>query len=150
MKDTTELEEMLKGVLASQKLAVIATQKEGQPFTNLVAFVATDDLKHLLFATTRATRKFANLRADNRVALLVDNRRNQASDFSNAVAVTAFGRAAEVEEVEREHFLGLYLGKHGHLKGFATAPTCALVKVDIERYEVVQRFQNVLELRVRP
>ena len=150
MKDTTELEEMLKGVLASQKLAVIATQKEGQPFTNLVAFVATDDLKHLLFATTRATRKFANLRADKKVALLVDNRRNQASDFSNAVAVTVFGRAAEVEEVEREYFLGLYLAKHSHLQGFATAPTCALVKVDIEKYEVVQRFQNVLELRVRP
>ncbi|MDY6989937.1 MAG: pyridoxamine 5'-phosphate oxidase family protein [Thermodesulfobacteriota bacterium] len=150
MKDTTELEEMLKGVLASQKLAVIATQKEGQPFTNLVAFVATDDLKHLLFATTRATRKFANLRADKKVALLVDNRRNQASDFSNAVAVTVFGRAAEVEEVKREYFLGLYLAKHSHLRGFATAPTCALVKVDIEKYEVVQRFQNVLELRVRP
>ena len=150
MKDTTELEDMLKGVLASQNLAVIATQKEGQPFTNLVAFVATDDLKHLLFATTRATRKFANLTAHERVALLVDNRLNQASDFSNAVAVTAFGRAAEVEDAEREHFLNLYLAKHSHLEGFATAPTCALIKVEIDRYEVVQRFQNVLELRLEP
>ncbi len=149
MKDTTELEAMLKGVLASQNLAVIATQREGQPFTNLVAFVATDDLKHLVFATTRATRKFANLTADDRVVLLVDNRRNQTSDFSNAVAVTAFGRAAEVEDAERDYFLNLYLAKHGHLKGFATAPTCALIKVEIDRYEVVQRFQNVLELRVR-
>ena len=150
MKDTTALENMLKEVLGSQNLAVIATQKEGQPFTNLVAFVASDDLKHLVFATTRATRKFANLTADERVALLVDNRRNQASDFGNAVGVTAFGRAAEVENAEREYFLNLYLAKHSHLKGFATAPTCALIKVKVDRYEVVQRFQNVFELRVRP
>jgi nitroimidazol reductase NimA-like FMN-containing flavoprotein (pyridoxamine 5'-phosphate oxidase superfamily) len=150
LKDTTELEGMLKGILASQNLAVIATQKEGQPFTNLVAFAATDDLKRLVFATTRATRKFANLNADERVALLIDNRRNQASDFSNAVAITAFGRASEVEDAERDHLLDLYLAKHRHLKGFVTAPTCALVKVEIDRYEVVQRFQNVLELRLRP
>jgi nitroimidazol reductase NimA-like FMN-containing flavoprotein (pyridoxamine 5'-phosphate oxidase superfamily) len=150
LTDTRELEGVLKGILTSQNLAVIATQKEGQPFTALVAFAATDDLKHLLFATTRATRKFANLTADERVALLVDNRQNQASDFSNAVAVTAFGKAAEVEDAEREYFLNLYLAKHSHLKGFATAPTCALITVEIDRYEVVQRFQNVLELRVRP
>ena len=150
MNNTTELKEILRGVLASQNLAVIATQKGGQPFTNLVAFVATDDLKVLLFATTRATRKFANLMANERVALLVDNRRNETSDFSNAVAITAFGRAKEVKDSERESFVNLYLAKHGHLRGFLTAPTCALIKVNIDRYEVVQRFQNVLELRVRP
>ena len=150
MKDTTELEGMLKEVLASQNLAVIATHMEGQPVTNLIAFAATEDLRCLVFATPRATRKFANLMTDDRVALLVDNRRNRVSDFSEAIAVTAFGRAAEVEGGDREYFLNLYLAKHSHLKGFATAPTCALVEVEIDRYELVQRFQNVLELRMSP
>jgi hypothetical protein len=65
------------------------------------------------------------------------------------MAVTALGRAAEIEDNERASFLDLYLSKHNHLRAFATAPTCALVKVDVERYEVVNRFQQVLELRVR-
>lgn len=83
------LESLLRDLFRFQRLAVLATQREGQPFTNLVAFAATDDLKHLAFATTRATRKYANLAADSQVAMLVDNRRNQISDFENAAAVTA-------------------------------------------------------------
>jgi hypothetical protein len=116
----------------------------------LVAFAATDDLKHLAFATTRATRKYANLSADSQVAMLVDNRRNQVSDFENAAAVTAIGKAEEVGGPNRDRLLEVYLAKHPHLKGFATSPTSALIKVTVEKYDVVRRFQHVVELRGKP
>ena len=146
MKDTEELKKAIKDLLSSQNLAVIATQKEGQPFTNLVAFAATDDLKHLVFATNRATRKYANLMADSRMSMLIDNRQNQASDFHNATAVAAIGRVEEVKGPEKADFTKLYLSKHSHLKAFATAPTCALMKLRVDRYNIVRRFQNVTEL----
>ena len=148
-RDTTQLRTLLKELFASQPLAVLATEDAGQPYASLVAFAATEDLEYLLFATTRSTRKYANLLAESRVALLVDNRSNQDSDFHNAVAVTATGRAEEVEAHEKDTLLGLYLAKHPHLSEFVTSPTCALLKVTVDTYYTVRRFQNVMELHIK-
>lgn len=146
--DVSELRKAIKGLLTSQQLAVLATQGGGQPYSSLVAFAATDDLKYLLFATTRTTRKFANLSAESRVAMLVDSRSNQDSDFHNALAVTAMGIAREVNDREREHFLKLYLKKHPYLQEFVESPSCALLSVRVDKYYMVSRFQNVMELHV--
>ena len=42
---------------------------EGKLYSNLVAFAATPDLRGLVFATTRATRKFENPTVDPRVSI---------------------------------------------------------------------------------
>ncbi len=150
MENADALESLLRDLFRSQRLAVLATQREGQPFANLVAFAATDDLRHLAFATTRTTRKYDNIAADSQVAMLVDNRRNQISDFENAAAVTAIGKAEEVGGEHRDRLLEVYLSKHPNLKGFAASPTCALIKVTVEKYDIVRRFQHVVELRMKP
>ena len=139
----------LKDLLDSQKLAVLGTHREGQPYGSLVSFVATEDMKQLLFATTRSTRKYENLTADARVSLLMDNRSNQDSDIHEATAVTATGRAEELEEADKERFLRLYLERHPYLKDFVNSPTCALLRVRVETYYLVNRFQEVTELRAQ-
>jgi len=93
MKKEFDTMQQLKTLLARQRLAVLATHWSGQPYSSLVSFAATADLKDILFATTRATRKYPNLSADARVALLIDNRSNKESDIQKAVAVTATGNA---------------------------------------------------------
>ena len=103
-------------------------------------------MKQVLFATTRSTRKYENLTADARVALLIDNRSNQDSDIHEATAVTATGRAEEIEGADKERFLRLYLEKHPYLRDFVDSPTCALLRVRVETYYLVNRFQEVTEL----
>ena len=147
--DELEFRKTLQELFSSQRLAVLATQGTEHPYGSLIAFAATHDLKHILFATTRATRKYANLSALSRVAMVVDNRSNQDSDFHKAVAVTVMGTAEEVKDTEREDFLRLYLSKHPHLEEFVMSPTCALLKVSVDRYYLVSRFQNVMELHVK-
>jgi len=140
----------LRALFSSQRFAVLATQKDGQPHTNLVAFAATEDLRQLLFVTPRATRKFANLADDAQVAIMVDNRQNEASDLHDAVAVTATGAAEEVVGPEKEALLGLYIYKHPFLETFARAPSCALLKISVETYDIAGAFQNVMELKMMP
>jgi hypothetical protein len=60
-----------------QTIETIQSLFDAQPYASLMAFAATDDLKRLLFATERNTRKYANLVSNPRAALLVDNRSNQ-------------------------------------------------------------------------
>lgn len=148
MQDTQEVLDLIKNLLESQKLAVLSTQDHGQPYCNLMAIAATEDLKYLLFATTRATSKYANLMADSRVAVLVDNRQNDPADFTAAAALTALGKAWELQGAERQQFLTVYLRKHPYLEEFVTAPTCALLRVKVEKYIVVTRFQEVREVQI--
>jgi heme iron utilization protein len=149
MEKTSELKEFLKDLFSSQRLAVLATQSKRQPYGNLVAFVATNDLKHLLFATTRATRKYANISENPRIAMVMDNRSNQETDFHQAAAVTATGVVKEVEGSEKKTLLRLYLSGHPYLKDFVSSPSCALLKMYVETYYVVRQFQNVMEFHIR-
>ena len=148
MIDENAVSESVGNLLNSQALAVLATDLEGHPYTSLIGFAATPDLRSIYFATTRATRKYRNLTTNTRVSLLIDNRRNVESDFHEACAVTVLGEVEEVEGEERDQAERLYLEKHPALAGFVQSPSCSLLRVHVSVYYFVTRFQNVVELRV--
>ena len=45
MQDSSETLALVRNLLESQKLAVLSTQDHGQPYSNLIAIAATDNLK---------------------------------------------------------------------------------------------------------
>jgi nitroimidazol reductase NimA-like FMN-containing flavoprotein (pyridoxamine 5'-phosphate oxidase superfamily) len=145
---TKEIRRDLKALLSSQNLATLATHQDGQPYTSLVAFAVSDDLKYIIFATPTTTRKYFNLSSDSRVALLVNSSQNQVSDFHRAMAVTATGEASEISGSSKNKFLKSYLLKHPHLEDFVKSPTCALVGVTVKSYYLVKNFQHVMELHI--
>ena len=142
MQESSQLQGLLRELFASQKFAALATADGGKPHNCLVAFAAADDLRNLLFTTSRDTSKYRNLIAESRVAILVDSRSNQDSDLLNAIAVTATGKAKEAKGNERDRLLGIYLAKHPQLEDFTNASENALVKVEIANYEI-STFHNV-------
>ena len=144
------VEDTIRALFRTQKLAVLSTHGSGQPYASLVAFVSSPDLKHLYFATARTTRKYHNLDVDPRVAMLMDSRSNLESDIHTAVAVTATGTAGEVREQEKDPGVRLYLSKHPYLQDFIRAESCALIRVKVETYYLVSRFQQVMVLHVLP
>jgi len=146
MKKSEEFQKQIQDLFKSEMLAVLATQRNGQPYASLVAFWSTDDLKHLYFVTPKTTRKFDNIRSESRVALLMDNSTNQDADFHRSIAVTAVGHARELMEPDRAEVLLHYLAKHPHLEDFARSPTAALVDVRVRTYYMVSNFQQVREL----
>jgi nitroimidazol reductase NimA-like FMN-containing flavoprotein (pyridoxamine 5'-phosphate oxidase superfamily) len=149
LNDLKTYKKDLKSLFASQHTGVLATQQDGQPYTSLVAFSSSEDLKDLFFATMRATRKYANLSPDSRVSMLIDNRSNVPSDFQWAMGVTATGRAEELSDPERQTSLNAYLAKHPHLQDFVSSPGCAFLKIRVDTYYVVTRFQKVVEIHVK-
>ena len=138
-----ETETQIRKLLASQKFAVLSTQEQYHPYMNVVAFTETDDLCVILFATTKATRKYGNISSKSGVALLVDNRSNEVADIREAMAVTVIGTASEVSESLGDQLERVYLEKQPHMKEFLSSPSTALIMVDVESYILVSRFQNV-------
>lgn len=138
----------LERLLFEQPLGVLATSAEETVHASLVAFAATGDLMEIVFATDRGTRKYELLQSNPRAALLVDDRCNEVCDFQDACAVTARGTAGEVEEDRREELRKLFLDEHPHLNEFVSEPSCALMRLAVEAYDLVGNFQEVHELRI--
>ena len=132
----------LRTLFASQLLAVLATTSPTGPYTSLIAFVVSDDLRTLVFATARSTRKFKNMLVHRPVSLLIDNRTNRHADLDAGLAVTVLGEAAEAHGPRRQALLELLLARHPSLHPFATDPATALMAVAISGYVVVDRFQR--------
>jgi nitroimidazol reductase NimA-like FMN-containing flavoprotein (pyridoxamine 5'-phosphate oxidase superfamily) len=148
MSTDVEIQPLLQELFRSQRYAVMATSEHEQAFTSLMAFAAAEDLRQIVVLTERATRKFANLKANSRVALLIDDRENKGSDTQDSVAVTAIGEAEEVDAETGALLLDLYLARHPYLAEFAASPSCAIVRVKINSYLLVSRFQKVLQWRI--
>ena len=132
-------------LLGSQSLGVLSTQGEQGPYSSLVAFTNSADLRHIYFATSRTTRKFANLARVPRIAMLIDSRANQSLDFHSAQAVTVIGDAAPLGRQAADRLRADYIDRHPYLKDFVNASSCALVEIQAARYILVERFQNVVE-----
>ncbi len=149
LSEKEELTDLLQKLFSSQLLAVLGTQSSLGPYGNLVAFAATDDIKNLIFATTRSTRKYENLIKTPRVCMVMGNRSNCEIDFHEAVAVTATGTVKDINGSERVYLQKVYLEKHPYLVDFVAAPTCALLRVNVETYYIVREFQQVTELHIK-
>ena len=145
MNETAAQNSILNELCCGQQLAVLATNSGGAPYTNLVAFAATPDLRLFYFITPRSTRKWSNLKNNRHVSLLIDNRHNTTADFSQAAAATVLGSAGELQGEAKESSLALYLAKYPHLADFAAAPSCALLQIEVTSIYLVSRFQDVME-----
>lgn len=148
MTTSEPLRQTVRTLLDSQIQGVLATQHQHQPYTSLMAFAATPDLRRIVFATARATQKYVNLLANPSASLLIDSRCNRSTDFQDAVAISAQGVVHESDPVQRAELLALYLDKHPRLRDFVAADGCALLQLEVECYYVVSQFQSVAELRM--
>jgi hypothetical protein len=138
------LQDNLRRLIKTQPYAVLCTQGQSQPYGSLVAFAASEDLKHIVFSTPIATRKFRLLSECEHVAFVIDSRSVSSDDLMQIEAVTATGRARIVEPgPDFDHWAGLLVDRHPKLKEFVHAESCALVCISVIRYFHVGRFQEI-------
>ncbi len=147
-KEEQQLRDQIGHLLASQQLTVLATQRDGQPYSSLMAFAHTEDLRTIVVATGQASRKFANIERDPRVSLFFDDRSNTPADFHHATALTALGVARKCARGQGAELRELYLGRHPYLEPFVTAPATSLLAITVNHYLLVNKFQQVMELHL--
>jgi len=134
--------ELLSHLLTTQHFAVIATESKKQPYTNLVSFVCSSDFHHLFFPTKKQTQKFLNITENTHVAILIDNRENTPSDLSEAITITAIGRAKVLIQ-HQDVIAKSLLQKHPDLSTFLNEPSCVIIDVSVQTYQIVQQFEHI-------
>lgn len=143
--DFIDAKKDISNLLNTESFAVLATQGEGQPYTSLMSFKVTEDLKKIVFSTPQETRKFELLKQSDKVALLVDNRSQTPPSLNRISAVTITGKANIIPPEKAQKWADFLMEKHPYQKSFIFAPSTALVVVDVYRYFLVKRFQEVVE-----
>jgi len=140
MNKKLELEK-LESLLQSQRFAVLATQGEIEPYQNLIAFINTKDLKQIIFATSKNTKKYDNIINNSRISILIDNRVNKPDDIKKALVVTIVG-IADVLKHDLDFYKNLFLKKHPYLADFINLHDTVLINLNVEKYLLVDHFEN--------
>jgi heme iron utilization protein len=137
--------ETLRAFDRKEMFSVLATQdKEGGPYTSLISFAFSEDLRRVVFVTAKKTRKYRNILGAGEVALLMDNRSETGGDILETEAITVMGRARPLRRGElKDNLEARFLSKHPGLLDFAKSPATALVSVEIRECVHVSRFQRV-------
>jgi len=143
MKTPTAIRDYIEQALYSNQLAVLATVSDDQPHASLVAITPFKGLRQLIFATYRNTRKFRNLTANGKVAVLIEGKNEEKSGIQDGFVITAYGVAKELNMQVNDDALQAHLLKYPELLSFTSEPDCALVLINVENYQVVQGIENV-------
>jgi len=141
-----QVEPEIRALCFEQPFAVLATQGEGQPYTNLISYAVSEDLKHLVFPTPSQSRKYSLIKKNKKVSLLIDNRSQQPESINLIRAVTITGIARPLEDPkEVERWSELLIKRHSYLDKFIKSPSSSLILVDIIHFFYVRRFQEVYQ-----
>jgi nitroimidazol reductase NimA-like FMN-containing flavoprotein (pyridoxamine 5'-phosphate oxidase superfamily) len=134
----------LKVFNTNQYFGVLATNDGGQPYTSLISFAITPDLKKVIFATPMETRKFKNILSKNNVSILIDNRSDTRKNLMATEAITVIGKARHVPRGKtRNELAAIFLKKHPDLGEFIQSDTTALMVIKAAWCIHVGKFQTI-------
>jgi heme iron utilization protein len=143
-KGTVCIQDKLKIFNKNEPFGVLATDDNGTPYTSLVTYALTPDLKRVLFITPKNTSKYRNILHSAQVALLVDNRTQSKQNLFETEVITVIGTAKPVKKGRLWNELAkVFLTKHPEFELFLASSDTALVAVDILRCIHVSHFQTI-------
>jgi nitroimidazol reductase NimA-like FMN-containing flavoprotein (pyridoxamine 5'-phosphate oxidase superfamily) len=143
-KGTIPIPGRLRALNENQYFGVLATNDKGQPYTSLISFAMTPDLKTVIFATPKDTRKFKNILNTGKVSILIDNRSGSRKNLMATEAITVIGNARHVPKGRtRDQLAAIFLEKHPDLEAFVQSDTTALIAVKAACCIHVGKFQTI-------
>lgn len=143
MNNSISISEYIRNVLQTCRLAVLATEGNGQPHASLIAITPISEFRQLIFATYRNTRKFENLLMNGRVAVLIQGEDTDSSFKQSDVALTAYGYAQEVEKSDYEEVMQAHLERHPDQANFLSTEDLVIIRIKVETYQVVRGIDDV-------
>ena len=143
MNKKSKIKEYIEGVLQTSRLAVLATESNGQPHTSLIAITPFESFRQLIFATYRNTLKYRNLVNNSKVALLIESRDANMRSLQKSIVLTIIGHTEEIGKAENEAAYRAHLKWHPEMESFMLSSDCALILVIAQAFQVVNGIDNI-------
>lgn len=134
---------MLKQIaelVQTQKHCVLATSSGPAPHASLMCYCPAPDSREFWLVTLAATRKYANLRANPRASLLIDDRQGGRPGLALTVEAALSPFAGAVEEAAARRAL---LARHPELEGFLALDGVLVLRLVGLRYQLLSGLTEV-------
>ncbi|MHC1700493.1 MAG: pyridoxamine 5'-phosphate oxidase family protein [Humidesulfovibrio sp.] len=117
---------------------------QGQPHTSLMSFCPSPDGREFWLATLKDTRKYANLRANPRASLLLDDRGGDRAGGPPGLALTVEAeRAAFADGADEAEARRALLARHPQLAGFLALDGVVLLRLLGLRWQLLSGLTEV-------
>lgn len=121
-------------MIRERDLCVLATSSGDVPHASLMSYAVEPDLQYIHMATLANSRKWANLKKNPNMALLIDEREKAMA--GNTTQTRAQTRALTVgcelfpvgDDKEKARILEILAAAHPHLRDFLAAPEIMVIR----------------------
>ena len=136
--------EQMKALAKEKDTCVLATVSGATPHCSLMAYVTDDDCREIYMATFKQTTKYANLKENPSVSLLIDTREEHSgSHRGEAKALTVSGVFQRIKAEEKKNLArAMLLERHPHLKAFFERPDAEIFGIKIESFLLMDGVTN--------
>ncbi|WP_243366467.1 pyridoxamine 5'-phosphate oxidase family protein [Fundidesulfovibrio soli] len=107
---------------------VLATSFQDVPHASLMAYTVQANLEYIHMATSARTRKWANLLANPRMALLLDDRGESAGGPTKALTIGG-DQVNVAGQAEQDEIVGALLARHPHLEGLLSLEDIRIIRL---------------------
>lgn len=89
----------IRQLVKNEKLCVLATSMDNNPYCSLMSYAADDDCRKLYMVTMTDSEKYRNLKNNDAVSILIDTRGSKTDMPVKALTIT--GRFFEIRDEEK-------------------------------------------------
>ncbi|WP_028325291.1 pyridoxamine 5'-phosphate oxidase family protein [Desulfatirhabdium butyrativorans] len=124
--------EIMKSLIRSQSMGVLAVLSEGRPHCALMAYVCDESAERLFFVTLKNTAKYRAILRHETVGFLIDTRCEGLGDRSRIQALTLSGVCRPIMDAGLARAIrGRILENHPHLTDLIADPEAAVLEYSI-------------------
>ena len=133
---STDVVHRMKALVQSKGSCVLATSAGDKPHCSLMVYAADDQCREIYMVTYRKGTKYANLKENPNVSLLIDTREeHQGEDRPKAMALTVNGIFHEVREPGRKAVVARQLlDRHPHIGDLVNHAEAAVFAVKVTSF----------------
>ena len=121
-------------MLQENSLCVLSTCSDHLPNSSLMHYIFDGTGMNIFMLSLRGSVKCNNITANPNVSLLIDTRADPPQTGLPVMALTVYGKAAIVDDLQRhQKITGQLAEKYGSLAALAGDSRCLVIQVKIER-----------------
>ncbi|MFO7568388.1 MAG: pyridoxamine 5'-phosphate oxidase family protein [Smithellaceae bacterium] len=130
------MREDIKKLIADNKVCVLATVSEGRPHCSLMSYAHADDCREIYMVTQKGTKKYANLKQNRCVSLLIDSRKKEEEGRTRALTVTGFFEE-DLTENQKLQIRQNLLARHPDLTTFFNDANAEIILVKVSALQLL-------------
>lgn len=135
------MREDIKKLITAGSVCVLATVSDGHPHCSLMSYAPADDCREIYMVTKKGTKKYANLRQNPSVSLLIDSRTDKGKGQTKALTVTGIFQDCVSAEQQRQIRQRL-LTRHPDLKAFFDDDDAEIIMVKVTTLQLLDGLKD--------